>query len=200
MLLCKTIANHTKGGRGSATVNRERHPAAARRARMLEVLRQFRILLRSIQNHYASLESRSGLGGALVWALAEVAAHRRATVGELAHALAVHLSTASNAVRRLESLGLVTREREAGDQRVVHVAITAEGRRLLRRVPTPAAGILQQALLELPAVRLRALQRELDGLLRAVAVEDHEAGAVPLAELLAPPAPGSARRKRARAS
>src|SRR5581483_8063588 len=75
-----------------------------RHRKMLAVLAQFRVLFRSIRQHYQRVERRSGVTGAQLWAVVHVAGHPGAKVGELAKALAVHPSTASNLVRRLESL------------------------------------------------------------------------------------------------
>ena len=158
------------------------------RERMLAVLRQFRILLRSVREHYRGVEQISGLGGAQLWALAEVAASPGMSVGDLAHRLAIHLSTASNLVSRLVELGLVTRMRTGRDQRVVQLAVTPAGRRTLGSAPRPLAGVLQRALLQLPAPRLEALHRELAGVMRHMKVRDASAArALPLADLLLRP-------------
>src|SRR6185436_14066554 len=101
---------------------------------------------------------------AQVWALAEVEAQQGLTVGELADRLAIHLSTASNLVRRLEELKLVTRSRSREDQRVVQLAVTAAGRRKIEQAPKPSMGLLQQALSEMSAAELAALGDELDKL------------------------------------
>jgi DNA-binding MarR family transcriptional regulator len=156
---------------------------------MLEVLKQFRILLRSMDNHYRRVERHSGLGGAQLWALAEVAAPAGLTMGELAGRLAIHVSTASNLVNRLEGLGLVERHRAAEDQRKVCIRITAAGRRSLKRAPRPSAGLLQQALLRMEPRELRALRAQLARLLRRMGHADTRAAAVPLGNLLgkAPP-------------
>ena len=81
-------------------------PVPAEHARMLEVLAQFRVVFKSVRRHYRDVELRSHITGALLWALAEVAGRPGAQVGELARALAVHQSTASNLVRRLAARGL----------------------------------------------------------------------------------------------
>jgi len=102
---------------------------------MLEVLEQFRVIFKSIRRHYRSVEERSGISGALLWALAQVAANPGSQVGDLARALAIHQSTASNLLRRLGSRGLVARRRQAKDQRAVQLFATAKGLRTLKRAP-----------------------------------------------------------------
>jgi MarR family transcriptional regulator, organic hydroperoxide resistance regulator len=52
------------------------------------------------------------------------------TVGSLADSTAIDLSTLSHILRRLEAQGLVTRTRQARDNRVVFAALTEEGRRI----------------------------------------------------------------------
>jgi MarR family transcriptional regulator, organic hydroperoxide resistance regulator len=131
------------------------------RRRMLEVLEQFRVIVKSIRRHYQDVERRAGVSGAQLWALAQIAEQPGGQVGELARALAVHPSTASNLVRELEARGLVNRERRARDLRHVQLYPNKQGLRLLKAAPRPLIGVLQQALSELPAARLAALHAEL---------------------------------------
>jgi MarR family transcriptional regulator, organic hydroperoxide resistance regulator len=151
---------------------------------MIGVLKQFRVLVRSMDTHYRRVEERSGLGGAQLWALAEIVRARHLTVGELARKLAIHLSTASNLVKRLETMGLVERTREGADQRVVTLSATAAGRKRLQRAPKPAAGLLQQALMDMDARELRALNTQLDKLLRRMGQIDHRAASTLIGDLL----------------
>lgn len=163
-------------------------PVSARRGAqpaMVDVLKRFRILLRSMEAHYRRVEESSGLGGAQVWALSEIAASEGGlTVGELADKLAIHLSTASNLVRRLEELHLLTRNRSREDQRVVQLSVTPAGRRKVEQAPKPSMGLLQQALSEMTADELEALGSELDKLLRRMTHLDRRAGTMVIAEIL----------------
>jgi DNA-binding MarR family transcriptional regulator len=134
---------------------------ATERRRMLDVLEQFRVIVKSIRRHYQTVEARAGISGAQLWALAQIAEQPGCQVGELARALAVHPSTASNLVRDLSARGLVGRERRGRDLRHVQLYASPRGARLLATAPRPLIGVLQQALTELPAARLRALHAEL---------------------------------------
>lgn len=151
---------------------------------MIGVLKQFRVLVRSIDTHYRRVEERSGLGGAQLWALAEIAGARNLTVGDLARKLAIHLSTASNLVKRLEELGLVERNRGGTDQRVVRLAATATGRRRLQRAPKPSAGLLQQALMDMDARELAALHAQLDKVLRRMKHLDRRGASTLIGDIL----------------
>jgi DNA-binding MarR family transcriptional regulator len=150
---------------------------------VLAVLQQFRILLRSMKRHYQSVERQVSLGGSQVWALHEIASSPDLSVGDLARRLAIHLSTASNLVGRMETLGLVTRQRLRGNQRVVRLRVTAAGQKALRRTPGPPVGLLQQALLDLPVANLETLHRELDVLLGRMKRRDARAHAALIADL-----------------
>ena len=134
---------------------------AAQQRRMLEVLEQFRIIVKSIRRHYQDVERRAGLKGAQLWALAQVAEQPGVKVGDLARSMAIHQSTASNLLPALERQGLVTRERQTRDQRQVKLFATRKGLKVLKGAPRPLIGVLQQALSELPPARLRALHAEL---------------------------------------
>ena len=150
---------------------------------MLQVLEQFRIIFKSIRGHYHSVERRAGISGALLWALAQVAANPGTQVGGLAKALAIHQSTASNLLGRLESRGLLSRRREGKDQRKVQLFATAKGLRVLRRAPQPLIGVLQQALADLPVRKLHRLHRQLQSLIGAMKVKDPLARSTLLSEM-----------------
>ncbi|HLX80773.1 MAG TPA: MarR family transcriptional regulator, partial [Burkholderiales bacterium] len=148
-----------------------------------EVLELFRIVFKSIQRHYKSVRSRAGIGGAQLWALAQVAACPGIKVGQLAQALAVHQSTASNLIRDLEGSGMLARRRQGEDQRMVRLYATSKGLIVLKRAPRPLIGVLQQALSDLPTSDLDALHRHLGLLVASMRGTDRSARGTPLSEL-----------------
>jgi DNA-binding MarR family transcriptional regulator len=147
------------------------------------VLRQFRELLRLSQQHFQRVEGRCGLSGAQAWAMAEISARPGLNVSELASALSVHLSTASNLLDRLQAKALVRRERGEDDRRIVRVRLTRAGERILRTTPSPASGVIPDALNRLPAETLADLSHKLTILLDLTRVRDRSAAFKPLAEL-----------------
>ncbi|MBE0615461.1 MAG: MarR family transcriptional regulator [Burkholderiales bacterium] len=149
----------------------------------LEVLKQFRVLLRSIKRHYQWIEKECGMSGAQLWAMTEIAEAPGIKVSDLAKQLGVHLSTASNMLRRLEELSLVKRIRTGKDHRVVQLLLTAKGEKTLGRAPRPLVGVLQQALADLPPRRLDSLHAELSEVIRLMKFKDTEAHSTPLSEL-----------------
>ena len=94
--------------------------------------------------------------------------------------MALHQSTTSNMVDRLESSGLVRKERTSVDQRVVRLYLTDDGAALLARAPSPARGVLPEALRLMDDEGLASLQSELDKLLRQIKHLDEGFGMQPL--------------------
>jgi DNA-binding MarR family transcriptional regulator len=61
------------------------------------------------------------------WLLRFLRRHGALSVGELAEALGVTGSSVTTACKRLERAGLVTRERQSDDERMVRVMLTEQG-------------------------------------------------------------------------
>jgi DNA-binding MarR family transcriptional regulator len=167
---------------------KSRLPAAPSRAvthhgKMLEVLELFRIVFKSIREHYRSVERRTGISGAQLWALAQVAENPGISAGDLGRALAVHQSTASNLLRALEASSLLVRQRVHEDKRSVRLFATPKGMTVIRRAPQPLIGVLQQALSDLPNSNLDALHRQLAGLIGRLQTRHVKARGMPLSDL-----------------
>jgi DNA-binding MarR family transcriptional regulator len=146
----------------------------------LSVLQRFRVLIRTAQRHSQWIERQSGITGAQLWALQELSEKPGLRVGELANLMALHQSTASNMIDKLESTGLVRKERTSADQRVVRLYLTDGGKELLTLAPSPARGVLPEALRQLPVEDLSRLQEDLDVLLRQIKEMDEGFGMQPL--------------------
>jgi len=151
--------------------------------RMLDVLRQFRVVIRTIKRHYQWVEQRCGVSGAQLWAMERIAATRGLTPGDLARELAIHPSTASNLLARLEELKLVERRRLHADQRRVQLYLTARGHAVIAKAPRPLKGVLQQALADMPALHLATLNSGLEELLALMRSRDEAAHRKLLAEM-----------------
>lgn len=146
----------------------------------LSVLQRFRVLIRTAQRHSQWIEQQSGVTGAQLWALQELSERPGLRVGELGNLMALHQSTASNMIDRLESAALVRKERTAADQRVVRLYLTEKGSDLLALAPSPARGVLPEALRMLAAEDLTRLQGSLDILLKQIKDMDEGFGMQPL--------------------
>jgi DNA-binding MarR family transcriptional regulator len=148
----------------------------------IAVLCQFRELFRVSQQHFQRIEASCGVSGAQIWALSELAGAPGLNVSGLAERLSVHLSTSSNLLDKLEAQRLIRRERSNADQRVVHIHLTGEGKRLIAKAPQPAEGIIPDALARMSPQAVRSLKRELGRLLELASRRDAGAAMTPLAD------------------
>jgi len=131
----------------------------------LEVLRLFRVIFKTAQQHAHCVETICGISNAQLWALSEISQNPGMRVTELAEALSVHQTTASNLLDKLCKTGLIRRERINEDQRVVSLFITDSGQQMLANSPRPTQGILQSALFNLPDSTLTSLESNLNELI-----------------------------------
>lgn len=149
-----------------------------------QVLRQFRIVFNTVRNHFQQIERQSGLGGAQLWTLSLVAKRPGIGMGELADAMDVHQSTASNLIRLLVRKRLVRSARDEDDRRAVNLYVTDEGSAVLATAPGPFAGVLPDALSRLDPETLDRLGDDLNTLIDVLSVDEPETAArTPLAGL-----------------
>lgn len=127
----------------------------------IEVLKQFRLIFQSVRKHFQSIEAICGISGSQLWALASVVEKPGQRVTELAKAMAVHQSTASNLVESLVRSGLIQRSRSEADQRVVLLFATDAGKLLFEKAPAPLNGLLPDALEKLDQDVLLSLHHSL---------------------------------------
>ncbi len=122
---------------------------------------------RAVMQTYRAVLSETGLTYPQYLVLVALAQSDGMAVHELGDAMFLDSGTLSPLLRRMEAKGVVTRERQPGDERVVTVALTSEGRRLRGEVAaaveclTPAYGL---ASYEELAELLDKLHRITDGM------------------------------------
>ena len=90
------------------------------------------------------------------------------TPGELAARLRVTTPTVVNAATRMESAGLVTRERDAADARLVRLYLTPKGKAARQPVQDARAELEQRATAELTAAERKAVESALHKIIRAL--------------------------------
>lgn len=132
-----------------------------RRGYERSIVQGFRLVFRSIQEHSRWVERNCGVSAAQLWSLWEIHNHPGIKVTGLSSALAIHRSTASNMLDKLEKKGLIRRERRGPDNRVVRLFLTEAGQGLMAQAPAPAQGALSYALSHLPTGVLKALNSNL---------------------------------------
>jgi DNA-binding MarR family transcriptional regulator len=99
-----------------------------------------------------------------------VTLHERGTltVSALAELLGVTAPSASTLIDRMEERGLVARERDAEDRRVVHVTVTEEGHTLLDEMVGMKRDRVRQVLSRMNAEELQHVVGAIHGLRRVL--------------------------------
>lgn len=164
-----------KPARGSAGDDVELSDSA------LRVLRRFRVVFNTMKSHFRAVEKRAGIAGAQLWALSVIRDRPGIGVGQLAKAMDIHQSTASNLLRPLLDNGLVESDRAAADKRLVRLQLSAAGAKALRKAPGPFTGVLPVALSQLDPRVLGRLDRDLCALI-GVLDADERSGHIPLGQ------------------
>ena len=140
------------------------------------VLRRFRLVFNAVKTHFRQVEKKAGVGGAQLWALSVIRDAPGIGVGDLARAMDIHQSTASNLVRSLLDMGLIAAAKDGSDRRAVQLTLLAAGQRVLKRAPGPFTGVLPLALRELDPATLKRLDRDLGKLIEQLGADERGAG------------------------
>jgi MarR family transcriptional regulator, organic hydroperoxide resistance regulator len=140
-----------------------------------EIVMGLRRIVKAIELYSREVQKTYGLTGPQLWALKVLAREGPLSVGKLAEALAVHQSSLSLLVDRLEARGLIRRHRETRDRRVVRLALTSAGAALATRAPEAAQGRLLHALRRMPKEEVRWIYGAVARLVQIMEAEDVEA-------------------------
>lgn len=146
------------------------------------VLRQFRMIFNEVKTHFQRSEKVSGLGGAQLWALSLIEQQPGMQVTDLAKAMDIHQSTASNLIRQLVQRSYIRTAKQGADRRTVHLFAEPSGQSVLNNVPGPYAGVLPDALNDLDEETLASLHTDLSTLIQRLRVSE-DASQIPLADI-----------------
>jgi DNA-binding MarR family transcriptional regulator len=144
---------------------------AAKRTDTTEIVQGLRRIVKALHTYSQDVRNAYGLTGAQLWALKALRGGRMST-GRLAAALAVHQSSVSILVDRLDKRGLVRRIRGRVDHRFVDIELTKRGAALAADAPEAAQGRLLHALEAMPAQEVRGIRHAVDRLVQAMEATD----------------------------
>lgn len=136
------------------------------------IMDALRRIVQALRQSSAQNEQSSNITGAQALVLKHVAAREGLSVNDLAGLTFTHQSTVSEVVSRLESRGLLQRERAAEDGRRVEVRLTGAGKAAARNAVVTAQEKLMQALQGLPPPTVSHLANGLDALIAAAGLAE----------------------------
>ncbi len=152
-------------------MNTESAKPRSRRRDVSEIVNTVRLLQGVGQRQSREFVRQYRITGQQLGVLRIVALSPRVSLGEVSERMYLHLSTVSGIVDRLEKRGYVTRERSDEDRRVVHLNVTADGRRVIKRTPLAGMGLLIHTIDRLPAEQLRDILKSLRLLLKVMKID-----------------------------
>ncbi len=140
-----------------------------------QVLRRFRIVFNAVKTHFRQVEKSVGIGGAQLWAMSLIQERPGIGVTDLAHAMDIHQSTASNLVRALVEQQLVATSKSETDGRVVVLTTLPAAAKLIKKAPAPFAGVLPDALARLDPATLKRLDKDLGQVIALLGADERDA-------------------------
>lgn len=136
------------------------------------VIDNIRRFFQVVHEHSKRVERETGLTGPQLWAMKVIAEAMPIKPSELARHMYLHPATVVGLVDRLEKRGLVSRTRSHADRRVVEIALTDEGRKVLALAPEVPQGLLVRGLESLPEKRLMQAAQGIEELVRILGAEE----------------------------
>jgi DNA-binding MarR family transcriptional regulator len=149
----------------------------------LNVLKKFRIIYGSVRQHFREVEQSCGVTGSQLWIMQEVANTSGIGISDLADRLSIHQSTCSQLVEKLVARKLILKERSKEDQRRVGLRLTDEAAKLIKMAPSPAQGVLPEALWALSAETIQTLNSSLEKVIEQLRIRDDKLAEKPLSDL-----------------
>jgi len=145
---------------------------SAKRADTVDIVQGLRRVVKALHTYSQDVRHTYGLTGPQLWALKTLQRNGRMSTGRLAAALAVHQSSASILIDRLDKRGLVRRTRGRRDHRFVDLELTKRGAALAADAPEAAQGRLLHALEAMPAREVRRIKHAVTRLVQAMEASD----------------------------
>ena len=158
-----------RAGRGSAA------PTSGKRTDTTAIIQGLRRIVKALYTYSEEVRQAYGLTGPQLWALKTLQRSGRMTIGGLAAALAVHQSSASLLMDRLEKRGHVRRIRRRSDRRFVELELTKRGAAVAAHAPEAAQGRLLHGLEGMSQREVRRIRDVVDRLVQIMEVTDVKA-------------------------
>lgn len=142
-----------------------------------EILIKIRKIVRSVDIESKKIQKEYGVSIPQVLCLSFLreSNNYQATQGEIREFINLNSSTVSGIINRLEKKGLLARLPKSGDKRVVNIALTSAGDKLLGPIPSLLHEQLSEKLQKLEQSELDKVEESLETLVRLLDIEQVEA-------------------------
>ncbi len=143
----------------------------------LRILQAIRRIIHAVDTYSHRMAVRHGITSPQLICLLKILEAGELSLKALAREVYLSPSTIVGIVDRLETKGLVRRERSAKDRRLVQIKATEAGERLGKDAPSPLQDALARAMNELPAEEKAALASAFEHVVDLMENSDREAPA-----------------------
>lgn len=150
-------------------------PPRRTQADAVQIVQGLRRIVKALHSYSQDVYRTYGLTAPQLWAMKTLQREGTMAAGQLALALAVHQSSLSILVDRLEKRGLVQRVRSQRDRRFVQIALTKRGAALSAMAPEPAQGRLLHGLRTMSRAEVKSIRRAVDRLVEVMEAGDTQA-------------------------
>ncbi len=134
-------------------------PATRYDLRVLQALRQ---IIRAVDLHSRQLLGQHEITGPQLITLLTVEEYEPVTASAIAGHIHLSPSTVIGILDRLETKGLIRRDRDLKDRRLVQISLTEQGKVLARNAPSPLHDTLTEAMSKLPENELVMIAESLE--------------------------------------
>jgi DNA-binding MarR family transcriptional regulator len=142
-----------------------------------EILIKIRKIVRSVDIESKKIQKEYGVSIPQVLCLSFLneSKNYQSTQNEIRKFLNLNSSTVSGIINRLERKGLLARLPKTGDKRVVNIALTSSGEKLLGTIPSLLHEQLSEKLQKLDDNELTKVEESLETLVKLLDIEQVEA-------------------------
>jgi DNA-binding MarR family transcriptional regulator len=144
----------------------------------LRVVQSLRRIIRAVDLHSRKLLAQHDITGPQLVCLLSVEEHERMTPSAIARHVHLSSSTVIGILDRLQAKGLVQRERDLKDRRLVQVALTEQGKALVTSAPSPLQDTLADAMNDLPVSEKATIAESLDRIVEMMEVRHIDAAPI----------------------
>lgn len=141
----------------------------------VRILRALRRIIQAVDIHSRKLAAVHNITTPQLVTLLWIVESGSSTASDIARQIHVSNSTVVGILDRLESKGLVRRERSTYDRRLVHICATEAGITLARSAPSPLQDVFANAFHELPEREQNTIALSLERIVDLMEARDIEA-------------------------
>jgi DNA-binding MarR family transcriptional regulator len=173
--LLQTVTVQDVGAGSTTPPSSEQLPTARYDLRVFQSLRR---IIRAVDLHSRKLSAQHKITGPQLVCLLAVDEHEPVTGSTIARHVYLSPSTVIGILDRLEAKGLIRRERDPKDRRLVQVSLAEQGRALVKSAPSPLQDRLAEAMNKLPEAKQTRIAGALDQIVEMMEVRDVDAAPI----------------------